>query len=193
MAYKLACQEDTVQVLNACLNLVGHRGAGKTSLATRLMGKEFNADVQSTEGISIHFVQSRFKKNEQKMEKWDETSLDYSSYMTGFSHAVLARLKSTKLRRRRFTPNQMVATAAKNSSITESGHDIKQPRENTLQQAIKSPEKSSKMSNAEGNSDEQMDANNTQDQTKTGSEKNGAEKQRGGLKIKSNKSTIFPW
>ena len=127
LAYKLACQEDTVEVFNACLNLVGHKGAGKTSLANRLMGKEFNPDVESTEGISIHFVKSTFKKNEKKMEKWNETTQDSSTYMKDFSHAILARLKSTKLRRRRrSTPNQMVAAAsAKNSSNTESGHDIK--------------------------------------------------------------------
>ena len=156
-------------MFNACLNLVGHKGAGKTSLATRLMGRDFNPDLESTKGISIHFVQSRFKKNEQKIEKWEETSLDSSSYMTDFSHAVLARLKSTKLRRRRrrSTPNLMVAAAsAKNSSTTESNHDLKQLGDKTLQQAIKPPEKCSEMSNAEVNCDKRIDVNNTQDQKK---------------------------
>ena len=41
------------------------------------------------------------------------------------------------------------------------------------------------MSNAEMKSNEQMDANYTQGQTKTGTEKNGAERQRAGLKVKS--------
>ena len=179
LAYQLACQEDTVEVFDACLNLVGHCGAGKTSLATRLMDKEFNPDVQNTEGISIHLVKSIFKKNEQKMAKWDETYLDSSSYIKDFSRAVLTRLKSTKLRRRRATPNQMVAAkSAKRSSNTESGHDVEKSEDKTSQQAIKPQEESSEMSNSEVNSDEQINTINTQDQTKPCTDKNGVDRQR---------------
>ena len=53
-AYKLTCKEDTVEVFNACINLVGHHKAGMTSLAIRLMGKDFREDVHSTDGPFCH-------------------------------------------------------------------------------------------------------------------------------------------
>ena len=126
MAYQIACKEDTVEVFHARMNLVGHHEAGMTSLVTRLMGQDLKEDVQSTESISIQLLKSAFNMNEKKMGKWSETTLDSSSYMKDFSHAVLSRVKSIKLRKRRalrnkkyhhqtkMSPTQKVALTYKN-------------------------------------------------------------------------------
>ena len=50
------------------MNLVGFHEAGKTSLAKRLMGNDFDADVKSTEGIALHYI----KLTE---EQWNEADI----------------------------------------------------------------------------------------------------------------------
>ena len=62
----------------ARMNLVGFHEAGKTSLAERLMGKEFNANVKSTEGVSIHYIKSNFNKSSAVCEDWKESEQDAS-------------------------------------------------------------------------------------------------------------------
>ena len=46
-AYNKACKEGSKEVFLARMNLVGFHEAGKTSLAKRLMGKNFDANVKS--------------------------------------------------------------------------------------------------------------------------------------------------
>ena len=62
-AYRRACAEGSKEVFLARMNLVGFHEAGKTSLAKRLMGKDFDADVESTEGIALHYITSTFQRN----------------------------------------------------------------------------------------------------------------------------------
>ena len=168
-AYKLACQEDTKEVFNASINLVGHCDTGKTSLATRLMGQEFKEDVQSTQGVSIHHLQSTFKDNEGTTGKWSETTLDSSSYLKDFSHAVLTRVKSNKVRKRRGPPNTKITTHVKNDTNSKSGPDAEKSGEENPEQGKILPEKSLEISDPHLNSDEQqnLDANETQKKNRT--------------------------
>ena len=73
------------------MNLIRHREAGKTSLATRMMGKEFREDVQSTEGVSMHLIKATVKSNLLQGSMWNETSQDTSELLKKFHHAVLLR------------------------------------------------------------------------------------------------------
>ena len=75
------------------MNLVGHREAGKTSLAIRLMGQEFSEDIDNTEGVAIHHIESNFNKTEVKGSTWNETKVNIIQLLKDFSHAVLARTK----------------------------------------------------------------------------------------------------
>ena len=59
-AYRRACKEGSKEVFLARMNLIGFHEAGKTSLAKRLMGKDFDANEASTEGISLHCIKSTF-------------------------------------------------------------------------------------------------------------------------------------
>ena len=170
--YKLSCKDDTIEVFNASMNLVGHHEAGMTSLATRLMGQEFKEDVQSTGAISIHHLKSTFSINEDKMGKWSKTTLDSSSYMKDFSHAVLA--KSMKLRKRRATQKQKIPPPDKN--VTS---DKQKLGEESSQQQKKFTTNSLGMSECELNTDDQKKTNTTQDQTKPDTDKNRTQKQRG--------------
>ena len=70
-AYKRACEEGSKEVFLARMNLVGFHEAGKTSLSKRLMGKDFDANVKSTEGVSIHYIRSTFNETD-----WKETEQD---------------------------------------------------------------------------------------------------------------------
>ena len=97
-AFNLACEEDTQEVFNACMNLVGHRDGGKTSLANRLMEKEFKQDVQSTEGVSMHLIKTTVKPNLLHGSMWNETSQDPYDLQKQFSHAVLMRAKQMSVK-----------------------------------------------------------------------------------------------
>ena len=72
-AYQRACEEGSKEVFLARLNLVGFHEAGKTSLAKRLMGKDFDANVKSTEGVSVHYIKSNFNKSSADGEDWNES------------------------------------------------------------------------------------------------------------------------
>ena len=150
-----------------------------TSLATRLMGQEFREDVQSTGAISIHHLKSTLNINEEKMGKWYKTTLDSSSYMKDFSHAVLSRVKSIKLRKRRATQKQKLPPPDKNVTKTKSGSDIQKNGEKNSQQPKKFTTNSLGMNDSELNSDDQKKKNTTQDQTKPDTDKNRTEKPRG--------------
>ena len=77
-------------MFDVSLNLVGHPEAGKTSLATRLMGKQFKEDVQSTEGIAIHHIKSYLERNMLESTNWEEIAISKMGLMMDFSQAVLA-------------------------------------------------------------------------------------------------------
>ena len=60
------------------MNLVGFHEAGKTSLAKRLMGKHFDVNVKSTEGVSMHYIKSNFQRSSAVTEEWNESEQDAS-------------------------------------------------------------------------------------------------------------------
>ena len=72
-AYKKACAEGSKEVFLARMNLVGFHEVGKTSLAKRLMGKNFDDKEKSTEGIAIHHITSTFNKRTSSGGSWEET------------------------------------------------------------------------------------------------------------------------
>ena len=82
--------EGTQEVFLARMNLVGHREAGKTSLATRLIGKKFEEDIQSTEGVAIHHIKSTINKFDLKGTEWKEDRLDPDGLFKNLSHALLS-------------------------------------------------------------------------------------------------------
>ena len=96
----MACEEDTQEVFNVRMNLVGHREAGKTSLATRMMGKEFKEDVKSTEGVSMHLIKSTVKPNLIEGSMWNETTQDSSDLLKHFSHAVLLKARHISVKQK---------------------------------------------------------------------------------------------
>ena len=76
--------------------LAGYSEAGKTSLANRLLGKEFNGDEEkSTEGIALHRIESTFnnKVKQKKGGMWTEKPINTSDLRSIFSHAVWSEEK----------------------------------------------------------------------------------------------------
>ena len=59
----------------ARMNLVGFHEAGKTSLAKRLLGDEFDMKEESTEGIALHYIESKFNKDTERGESWVKSEL----------------------------------------------------------------------------------------------------------------------
>ena len=94
-AFIKACDEGTKKVFCARLNLVGYWGAGKTSLAKRLMGKNFKENVCSTEGVSVHRIESTFNMMDQNCDQWDEKTLDLISLLKDFRRGVLSLIPET--------------------------------------------------------------------------------------------------
>ena len=57
----------------ARINIIGHSGAGKTSLTRRLLGKSFQPEHHSTNGIETHLIKFDPKKLE---DTWEITEFD---------------------------------------------------------------------------------------------------------------------
>ena len=74
-AFRRACAEGSKQVFLAHMNLVGFHEAGKTSLAKCLMGKDFDKEVKSTEGIALHYITSTFRRKKLAGKHWTETEI----------------------------------------------------------------------------------------------------------------------
>ena len=91
MAYETACKRGTKEVFNARLNLVGHCEAGKTSLPTRLMGRELE-NTGSTEGIKIHHITSEIDNT----DSWEKSNIDPEGLIKDFSQAILAMTKNSQ-------------------------------------------------------------------------------------------------
>ena len=90
-AYEIACREGTKRVVNARMALAGYHGAGKTSVATRLMGKKLDVEKsQSTEGIAMHRIKSKLIGG-----KWETTKLSTADLWNDFACGV-----QTKTRKR---------------------------------------------------------------------------------------------
>ena len=55
------------------MDVVGHKGGGKTSFLNRLKGKPFDKVIESTEGIATQLVKSRFGSQDE-IEPWIDSS-----------------------------------------------------------------------------------------------------------------------
>ena len=77
--------------------LAGYFEAGKTSLATRLMGGCFNAKKRkSTEGIALHHIESTFitTQEETKGDEWGKKDLNIMELLAEFKYGVFERMKN---------------------------------------------------------------------------------------------------
>ena len=97
-AYFEACREGTKKVYNARMILAGYSEAGKTALTTRLLGQVIDIDKrESTEGIALHRIESRFNRKETKCEVWAENGINPSDLIRYFSREVWTRAKNREL------------------------------------------------------------------------------------------------
>ena len=88
-AYEIACREGTMEVFNARMTLAGYHGAGKTSVATRLMGDRLDIEKsQSTEGIAMHKIKSKLKEG-----KWEKTKSSTTDLWKDFTCGVLTKTR----------------------------------------------------------------------------------------------------
>ena len=93
-AYIEACRKGTKKVYNARIILAGYSGGGKTSLANRLLGQKINVDERnSTEGIALHRIESRFNRREMKGAEWDKKELNSEDLKNDFNHGLVAILQ----------------------------------------------------------------------------------------------------
>ena len=169
-AYKAACKKAVpVPVFNARVNLVGLRDSGKTSLLNRLMGKAFKKGVESTQGISILRIKSKFKQSEMIAEEWIEKPLEKSSFLEDFSPEAVDRINkiSTKTRKMSSIPWQTFEAPTKiikprsSKTSTKDTLQVQTSEEENLQS---SPNASWDVSNDQLGM-EQDDTSPTQDQT----------------------------
>ena len=129
-AFKLACKEGTKEVFNARMNLVGHREAGKTSLATRLIGEEL-IQTRSTEGVNIYHIRSAVNKQ----DSWEESNIDTEGLIKDFSHAILARSKKPSTVEKMETEEEdeddtedlTNAIHKQSLTVTPTGHNLPEP------------------------------------------------------------------
>ena len=94
-AYERALKEGYEEVFLARLNLVGFHEAGKTSLAKRLLGEEFDPGEESTEGIALHYIKSTFNKDTQRGASWNKVDISAYDLHRGVMKNVVSQLEPT--------------------------------------------------------------------------------------------------
>ena len=137
-AYQKACAEGKKKVYNARLVLAGYSEAGKTSLATRLLGDQLKATTGSTEGINIHRIESRFNSSEDNVSggEWKETGQNISDLLKEFDRQiVVTRNASSTDNKRCYSMNEKY-----DDEQSESSH----PREENFKELTSSKEKTRK-------------------------------------------------
>ena len=94
-AFQEACKKGTRPSYRARINIIGHSGAGKTSLTRRLLGKSFQKNEESTEGIETHRIEFSIDKEERATKRtWVEAQLRPEELVQTFNQDVLQRRTS---------------------------------------------------------------------------------------------------
>ena len=117
LAYEEACSRGSKRNYRIHLAVIGHSEAGKTSFIDRLLGKEFQEQRESTEGIHTHFVKSSFNKKNLISHLWEETKFEASVLEKDFHESVLAQRKAIEIEK-----HQTVRTQRKASLLDERSH-----------------------------------------------------------------------
>ena len=106
-AYQEACREGSTCSHRAIIELVGHRGGGKSTLLNRLTGNPFDDDINSTEGISTHLVTSSFGSRK-KIRAWKETKTDEVVHFKDFKNVVTSKAKEISEEARKGTSSKQI-------------------------------------------------------------------------------------
>ena len=112
-AYERALKEGYEEVFLARLNLVGFHEAGKTSLAKRLLGEDFDPGEESTEGIALHYIKSTFNEDTQRVRIWNKTDISADDLHRDVMKNVASHLE----------PADPDGIADKEDTITQSNGD----------------------------------------------------------------------
>ncbi len=88
-AFLEACQHGTHPSYRARINIIGHSGAGKTSLTRRLLRQKFQKGEESTDGIETHRIEFDFGDSPLGPIVWSEAELEPEHLSKQFSSKVL--------------------------------------------------------------------------------------------------------
>ena len=108
-AYLDACAHGTRPSYRARINIIGHSGAGKTSLTRRLLGQEFHENEESTDGISTHRIEFDLMNDSDGSNDWKEAGLKTDELALEFNREVLRRKNELKIE-----PSDSTATRVQN-------------------------------------------------------------------------------
>ena len=130
------------------MNLVGFHEAGKTSLARRLMGQDFDPSGKSTEGIVLHYIKSAFNKMDKTGGRWTRTTddqnkvfLEETKQSPDLSHTVSASCEDNTDKKvtKQLDPTNL-ATASpqsnENETLTYDVKTIPDPLEDTSEREV---------------------------------------------------------
>ncbi len=87
-AFLKACQHGTHPSYRARINIIGHSGAGKTSLIRRLLGQKFQKDEESTDGIETHRIEFDLNDSPLGSHKWTEAELSTKDLSQEFQNTL---------------------------------------------------------------------------------------------------------
>ncbi len=92
-AFQEACQHGTHPSYRARIKVIGHSGAGKTSLTRRLLGQKFQEKEESTDGIETHRIEFDLYESPDSLNSWVEADLKPEKLAAHFSREVFQRKK----------------------------------------------------------------------------------------------------
>ncbi len=90
-AFTEACQHGTHPSYRARINIIGHSGAGKTSLTRRLLGQKFQWEEESTDGIETHRIEFDLHGSPLGSIAWSAAELKVQQLVQIFNENVLGR------------------------------------------------------------------------------------------------------
>ncbi len=93
-AFLVACQHGTHPSYRARINIIGHSGAGKTSLTRRLLGQNFQKNENSTDGIETHRIEFDLHESSHGCSLWSKEELKTSQLVKTFNDEVYRLVKN---------------------------------------------------------------------------------------------------
>ncbi len=90
-AFREACQHGIHPSYRARINIIGHSGAGKTSLTRRLLGQKFQKKEESTDGIETHRIEFHMDESDVESVAWSTSELVADKLVKRFNTEVLQK------------------------------------------------------------------------------------------------------
>ncbi len=141
-AYKEALKDGKARSYRARMNIIGHSGAGKTTLTRKLLGKSFTTKHNSTDGIETHLIKMDLQSGA-VAKVWRKCAVNPDDILSDFNNEVatitckippqsLAKDTVPNKERRQEIPSGKAQTQKKGNDTTRISEKKQQTEDDSL-------------------------------------------------------------